>query len=113
MQKIHSDNPLLPDVDGTVIAAGPIVGGDGTMNRRVVLRKQSDGQFVVHDQQYPKLAQGDTKPFNEYHNGDYCGDSEQMAFSQFVTRLIKMGVHALNIPAEMMIPGEVMFNLQK
>lgn len=112
MQKMFTE-PMPADVDSSVFAAGPLIGGDGYTFRRVVLREvfkdpaHGDAkEYVVHDQQYPLLEEGSTKPNREYVNGDYYGDDPRAGFIGFVKRLMTMGTQALGISLNEMLPED-------
>ncbi len=106
MSEIYSKT-LLPDVDGTVIAAGPVVTEKGMMPSRTVLRKLKDGHYVIHNQAYPNLNRGDDKPQRDYSSGDYCGSEDQNAFAQFVCRLIKQGKNQFGLTTNDMVPNGI------
>lgn len=85
--RILTQHNLLPDVDGTVIAAGPLVKEPHTVGYRTVLRRLPNGGFVVHDQVYPDVEATNPYPAQDYHCGSYCGENERRAFEIFIERL--------------------------
>lgn len=83
--------PATQDANYDLIAASPLIKQDKmTSMYRVVLRRDCNGDFVVHNQHFPE---SDNLHKFHYEVGGYCGNSLQAAMKCFAERVTRQAGH--------------------
>lgn len=91
---------VMPDEHkeyGTIIAAGPLVKQDEmTVAYRPVLWMNSEGEFIIHDQYFPRANTGNYNG-SYFDRGNYPGGDLGMATLAFSNRVTQQMEHCQNL----------------